>query len=71
MKFRDPVAYLTGEVAELQAEGIDKIILLGHLGESPTGGRRPRPGLDLIVGGHGHTLFSNTAEDAPIKYPSW
>ena len=27
-RFRDPVAYLHGEVAALQAEGVDKIILL-------------------------------------------
>ena len=31
--------------------------------------RRRCPGIDLIVGGHSHTLFSNTAEDAPFKYP--
>ncbi len=27
------------------------------------------PGIDAIVGGHSHTLFSNTDPDAPDKYP--
>jgi 5'-nucleotidase/UDP-sugar diphosphatase len=68
--FRPPVDYLRAQVAALQAEGIDKIILLSHLGE--LGDRAVAaavPGIDLIVGGHSHTLFSNTAEDAPFKYP--
>ena len=37
--FRDPVAYLTGEVEALEAEGVDKIILL-----SPPRGERRRRG---------------------------
>ena len=59
-----------GEVAALQAEGVDKIILLSHLGEfGDEAVAAAVPGIDLIVGGHSHTLFSNTAEDAPFKYP--
>jgi 5'-nucleotidase/UDP-sugar diphosphatase len=70
VSFRDPVAYLTAEVERLQEEGVDKVIVLSHLGE-PADVRVAEavPGIDLIVGGHTHTLFSNTAEDAPFTYP--
>lgn len=68
--FRDPVPWLTAETAALAAEGIDKIILLSHLGEvADQAVAAEVPGLDLIVGGHSHTLFSNTVEGAPFKYP--
>jgi 5'-nucleotidase len=60
---------LAAGVAALEAEGVDKIIALTHVGV-------PRDlelaasveGLDAIVGGHSHTLFSNTVEGAP-PYP--
>ena len=68
--FRPPVEYLTAKVAELEAEGVDKVILLSHLGAfATTAVAACVPGIDLIVGGHRHTLFSNTAEGAPFKYP--
>jgi 5'-nucleotidase len=68
--FLDPVEYLSGKVAELEGEGVDKIIVLSHLG-TPDDVRVAEsvPGIDLIVGGHSHTLYSNTAEGAPYKYP--
>ena len=70
VSFRAPVEYLRGEVAALQAEGVDKIILLSHLGTfGDEAVAAAVPGIDLIVGGHDHTLYSNTAEDAPFKYP--
>ncbi len=68
--FRDPVAYLTGEVKALEAEGVDKIILVSHLGvNADIKVAEAVPGIDAIVGGHSHTLFSNTDPDAPYKYP--
>jgi 5'-nucleotidase len=70
VSFRAPVDYLRGEVAALEAEGVDKIILLSHLGTfGDEAVAAAVAGIDLIVGGHSHTLFSNTAEDAPFKYP--
>ncbi len=70
VSFRAPVDYLRGEVAALQAEGVDKIILLSHLGTfGDEAVAASVPGIDLIVGGHSHTLYSNTVEDAPFKYP--
>ena len=68
--FRDPVEYLTAKVAELQGEGVDKIVVVSHLGvPDDIAVAEAVPGVDVIVGGHSHTLFSNTVEDAPYKYP--
>ncbi|MEM9999369.1 MAG: 5'-nucleotidase C-terminal domain-containing protein [Pseudomonadota bacterium] len=62
--------YLQDAVAELEAEGVNKIILLSHVG-------LPRDreiaaavdGIDVIVGGHSHTLLSNFREGASDSYP--
>lgn len=67
--FADEAASLAADVAALEAQGVDKIIALTHVG-------LPRdldlaalvPGLDAIVGGHSHTLMSNTEEGA-LPYP--
>lgn len=67
--FGDEIAYLNDAVAAMEADGINKIILLSHVG-------LPRDreiaaavnGIDVIVGGHSHTLMSNTEEGAP-PYP--
>ena len=66
----DEVRYLQGAVAELQGQGVNKIILVSHVG-------LPRDkeiaaavdGIDVIVGGHSHTLLSNVQEGAADKYP--
>lgn len=66
----EETGYLEGAVAEMQAEGVDKIILLSHVG-------LPRDkqiaaavdGIDVIVGGHSHTLLSNVQEGAAGAYP--
>jgi 5'-nucleotidase len=51
-------------------EGVDKIILVSHLGvPADVAVAEKVPGIDAIVGGHTHTLFSNTDPDAPYKYP--
>jgi 5'-nucleotidase len=70
ISFTDEIEYLRGAVEEVTAEGIDKIILLSHVG-------LPRDreiaaaveGIDVIVGGHSHTLLSNEAEGAAGPYP--
>lgn len=71
ISFRDPVEYVRAKVAELQAEGIDKIILLSHLGAVPDVALAEAVGseVDAIIGGHSHTLFSNTLEGAAHPYP--
>lgn len=68
--FRDPAAWVAGEIAAVKAEGVDKVIVLSHLG-APADIQLAEavPGIDLIVGGHTHTLFSNTDPAAPYRYP--
>jgi 5'-nucleotidase len=47
-------------VAELEARGVDKIILLTHVGLERDMQLAARvPGVDLIVGGHSHTLLGD------------
>jgi 5'-nucleotidase len=69
--FMDEQESLAQDVSELQADGVDKIIALTHVG-FPMDQRIAESGidgLDAIVGGHSHTLLSNTEEGAPA-YPT-
>ena len=58
------------EIDRLTEEGVNKIVLLTHVG-LPADRRLAETltGVDLIVGGHSHTLLSNSAEDAEDSYP--
>lgn len=68
--FLDPVPFVTGEIAALKAEGVERIVVLSHLGAPADIALAGQVGgIDAIVGGHSHTLFSNTDEKAPYKYP--
>ncbi|MEM7693489.1 MAG: bifunctional metallophosphatase/5'-nucleotidase [Pseudomonadota bacterium] len=69
--FTDPVPAVQAEVDRLTADGIDRIILLSHSG-LPADLRigAAVTGVDIIVGGHSHTLLSNTDEDAAGPYPT-
>lgn len=70
VSFGEPVATLSAATAALKAQGIDKIILLSHLGvPGDIVVAEQVPGIDAIIGGHTHTLFSNTIPGAPYKYP--
>jgi len=70
--FQDEVAALAADVAALEADGVDKIIALTHVG-------LPRdmkiaaavPGIDAIVGGHSHTYLSASDPDRAGAYPTW
>ncbi len=70
IRFIQAEDYLKGAVEGLEAGGINKIILLTHMG-------LPRdleiaaqvPGVDVIVGGHSHTLLSNNNDKAAGPYP--
>ena len=56
--FNDPTASAQAAVTALQAEGIDKIIALTHLGyNEDIALARAVNGLDVIVGGHSHTFI--------------
>lgn len=71
ISFEDEIEYLTGAVAELEAEGINKIILLSHVGYVRDQEIAAAvDGIDVIVGGHSHTLLSNTGEGVAGAYPT-
>ncbi|MAM09741.1 MAG: multifunctional 2',3'-cyclic-nucleotide 2'-phosphodiesterase/5'-nucleotidase/3'-nucleotidase [Rhizobiaceae bacterium] len=71
ISFQDEIEYLNKAVPEIEAEGVNKIILLSHVGY-----KRDQEiaaavdGIDVIVGGHSHTLLSSTDEDAAGPYPT-
>lgn len=67
--FTDEVESLSADVATLQSEGVDKIIALTHVGLAKDQVIAANvDGLDAVVGGHSHTLFSNSDEDG-LDYP--
>ncbi len=64
--FTDDIVYLQEAVDRVRGDGIHKILLLSHVGF----GRDQQiaaevDGISAIIGGHSHTLLSNTVEDAP------
>lgn len=71
VKFVDEIAYLKGEVKALEGQGVNKIILLSHVGyERDKAIAAAVDGIDVIVGGHSHTLLSNTEKGAAGAYPT-
>jgi 5'-nucleotidase len=57
-------------IDELTAMGVNKIILVTHIGlPADLEVAQNTSGLDIIVGGHSHTLFSNTYVAAEAEYP--
>ncbi|NTE83439.1 LysM peptidoglycan-binding domain-containing protein [Agrobacterium tumefaciens] len=67
----EDVAKISEQVQKLKQDGVDKIIALTHVGY-------PRdlefiakiPDVDVVVGGHTHTLLSNTDQKAEGPYPT-
>lgn len=58
VRFAKAAPVLRKLVRELEAKGVNKIILLSHNGyEADLALARAVPGLDVIVGGHSHTLL--------------
>jgi len=63
IRFLDAIASAQRAVAELESNGIDKIIALTHLGhERDLELAAAVDGIDVIVGGHSHTLL----DDVPV-----
>lgn len=68
--FQDEADSLAADVAALEAEGVNKIIALTHVGVNKDLALAGEvAGVDAIVGGHSHTLFSNEIEGA-MAYPT-
>lgn len=69
--FLDEVEYLQSAVGELEGMGVNKIILLSHVGlNRDMEIAKAVTGIDVVVGGHSHTLLSNTNERAKGPYPT-
>ncbi len=68
--FTDEIESLQADVAALEAEGVTMIIALNHVGVNMDMAiAEAVDGIDAVVGGHSHTLFSNTEEGA-MAYPT-
>ncbi len=65
IRFSDPAEALAREAAALRAQGVRLVIALSHLGvdeDMRLAGRVP--GVDIFVGGHSHTLLSDSEAGA-------
>ncbi len=69
--FIDEIGYLKDAVKEIEAAGVNKIVLLSHVGYVKDQEiAKAVDGIDVIVGGHSHTLLSSTDEKAAGPYPT-
>lgn len=71
VKFSAVIYWVAGEVKKYQAEGVNKIVVLSHIGyELDKKLAAAVTGIDVIVGGHSHTFLSSTDEKAAGPYPT-
>ncbi len=69
--FEDEITYLQKAVKEIQAEGVNKIIALTHVGYLKDQEIAEKvDGIDVIVGGHSHTYLSSTDKKSSGPYPT-
>jgi len=69
--FTDPAEAVAVEVERLEANGINKIIVLSHSGmvvDKAVAAAVPQ--IDVIVGGHDNTYLSNVSDRAKGPYPT-
>jgi 5'-nucleotidase / UDP-sugar diphosphatase len=71
IQFNEDYVTVVNEAAnELAAQGVDKIVLLTHTGYNVDSEVIPQlTGVDVYIGGHSHTLFSNQNAPAAGEYP--
>ena len=71
VRITDDVQAINAEVDMLKSEGVNKIIALTHVGYNRDKDVIAKiPGVDVVVGGHSHTLLSNTDPKAAGPYPT-
>ena len=69
--FSDPIAAVAAESGRLEAQGVNKIIVLSHSGYVvDLAVAEAVPWIDVIVGGHSHSFLSNTSDRASGPYPT-
>ncbi|QFY61299.1 LysM peptidoglycan-binding domain-containing protein [Rhizobium grahamii] len=67
----DDVQTITAAVEDLKKQGINKIIALTHVGyPRDLSAIAKIPDVDVVVGGHSHSLLSNTDPKAEGPYPT-
>ncbi len=72
VEFEDEIAALKADVAELEEQGVNKIIALTHVGlRKDVEIAANVPGVDAVVGGHSHTYLSATDPDRQGAYPTY
>lgn len=70
VKFIDNKTYLNEAIPEIQAMGVNKIVVISHAGyPEDVELAESVPGIDVIVGGHSNTFMSNTNPRAATPYP--
>ena len=65
---KETIKAINAETKELEKQGVNKIILLSHLGYGEKGDltvARETEGVDIIVGGHSHTEIDGVNTTAP------
>lgn len=69
--FTVPAEAVQAEIDALTADGVNKIVVLSHLGyPADMALAEATTGIDVIVGGHTHTLLSNSSDKAEGPYPT-
>ncbi|MHB8910281.1 MAG: bifunctional metallophosphatase/5'-nucleotidase [Syntrophales bacterium] len=67
VRFNDVTKGVAGAVASLTTQGVNKIIVLSHIGyDEDVKLARSVAGIDVVVGGHSHTLLGDPAQFAPL-----
>jgi 5'-nucleotidase len=69
--FSDDLAgVVQDQVNALTEAGVNKIIVVSHIGiDADIALAEAVTGVDVIVGGHSHTLFGNQSASATVEYP--
>lgn len=68
--FIENKAYLSKVIPTIQAQGVNKIVVISHAGyPEDVELAQSVAGIDLIVGGHSNTFMSNTNPKASAPYP--
>ncbi|SHG87162.1 bifunctional metallophosphatase/5'-nucleotidase [Marivita hallyeonensis] len=69
--FNDEIEALREDVAALQADGVDKIIAVTHVGYNLDQRIAAEvEGIDAVIGGHSHTYLSSSDPDRAGPYPT-
>jgi 5'-nucleotidase len=69
IRFLDPAPALAAAVRQVRAQGVQLVILLSHMGVG-FDCLLADPGPAVIIGGHSHTLLSNTEPGAFSPFPT-